>query len=585
MTQPLSWTIHGNDRLSEVLERIDANLTRLGRKMDQVGNDATQMGRKMGGAENPTRRIGDAADHSSGRLDRLGDRMSSVASRVGQMAAALTAAAAVGIGALGAIAVKTASANEQAAISFELLLGSAERAQKFLAEVQKFAAATPFEMPQLRTAASRLLAVGVEANHIIPLLRALGDATSGMGTGAEGIERAITALSQMRMKTKVSAEEMLQLTEAGIPAWQALAAVLKTDVSTAMKMVERREVDAQKVFEAIEQRAGPAMQRLSGMMERQSTTLAGVWSTFKDNASQALATFAEPALPALKKLVEDAGAAVPRVLEKLRNIGKQVGDIFKGSDVPERLLNALRDMGSNVLPVLKGAWDRIVKTVADNREGLEKLGRFIADIAIPLMGQGLVNTILTVEITLEAIITVAARVVDAIKFMTQMFLSNMKLILDAAVLTYGWVPVLGDKLREAQAKFDEFANNVMNKLNALDGKTANVRVNFTASGTKWTPAGADIPFGGGFQERAAGGPVWPGQVYRWQEQGSEWLMLGGGSGRVMSNQDVRSAQSGAGGGDVLGVLIVRHVTPSGETMREELLQLKRQRGFGSLGLA
>lgn len=584
MTQPLSWTIHGNDRLSEVLEKLDRNLDKLARKMDQVGDDAQRMGRRVGDADGPTRKLAGAADHTSGRLDHLRDRMSSVMARAGQMVAAITAATMLGVGALGSIAVKTASANEQAAIAFELLLGSADKAQKFLGEVQKFAAATPFEMPQLRTAASRLLAVGVNAKDILPLLEALGDATSGMGTGAEGIERAVTALTQMRMKTKVTAEEMLQLTEAGIPAWQSLAAVLNTDVQTAMKMVERREVDAGKVFDAIQQKAGPAMQRLNGMMERQSTTLAGVWSTFKDNASQALATFAEPALPGLKRLIEGTAAAVPQVLETLRKMGNQVRGVFAGSDVPDRLMTSLREMGEKLLPVLSAAWDRIVKAISDNREGLEKLGRFIADIAIPLIGSGLANSITFVSLAFEGIIAVAARVVDTIKFFTAMFLSNIKLVLDAAVIGFGWIPGLDDKLKDAQAAFDDFARGVMNKLNALDGATATVNVKFTTSGARYTLGdSASIPFGGGFTERASGGPVWPGQVYRWQEQGSEWLMLNGGSGRVMSNQDVRSAQSGSGRGDILGYVVVRHEYPDASKTREDLLELKRQRGLPSLG--
>lgn len=587
MTQPLSWTIHGNDRLSEILEKLDRNLDKLARKMDQTGDEAAQMGRKVGQAEAPTNRLGSAADHTSGRLDHLSERMSGVMSRVGAMAAAIAAAAAIGVAALGAMAVKTASANEQAAISFELLLGSAQKASAFLDELKKFSAATPFEMPQLRTAASRLLAVGTATKDIIPLLTALGDATSGMGTGAEGIERSVTALTQMSQKTKVTAEEMLQLTEAGIPAWQTLAAFLKVDVATAMKMVERRTVDATAVFQALETKAGPAMQRLSGMMARQSTTLAGVWSTFKDNAGQALATFADPALPGLKKLIDFLGAGLPGALSKLRSMAGEIRDVFKGTDVDERFMAALKTLGEKALPIIEGSWNRIVKALRDNREGLEKLGRFIADFVVPLFGETLLVSIQNTVTVLEGLIWVAARVVDAVKFLAESWLGSMGLILKAAVATYGWVPVLGDKLKEAEAGFDRFAKSVMDKLNALDGKTVtfNMRVQWYGSNAAAAraAAGDDSGYGGG---RAAGGPVWPGQVYTWREQGrGEGLMLNGMSGTVVTEQGMRSAQSGRGGGEIVGVLKVVHETPGGKVIREELLQLKRQRGFGALGLA
>lgn len=582
MTQPLSWTIHGNDRLSEVLEKLDRNLDKIARKMDQVGDEASQMGRKVGQAEDPARRLGSSADHASGRLDHLSDRMSTVMSRVGMMAAAIATAAAVGIAAMGAMAIKTASANEQAAISFELLLGNAQKAASFLDELKKFAAATPFEMPQLRTAASRLLAVGTATKDIIPLLTALGDATAGMGTGAEGIERAVTALTQMSQKTKVSAEEMLQLTEAGIPAWQTLASFLKVDVATAMKMVEKRTVDATAMFQALETKAGPAMQRLSGMMARQSTTLAGVWSTFKDNAGQALASFAEPAIPGLKKLVDFLGTGVPGALDKLRAMGNQVRDVFKGSDVPERFMTALRELGDRLLPVLGGAWNRIVKSLSDNREGLEKLGRFIADFVIPVFGELLIGSIENTVTALEGIIFVAARVVDAVQAMTQLWLSNMGLIIHAAVALYGWVPILGDKLKEAEAKFDQFARNVMAKLKALDGAKVDVYVQAHLLGSAAAAArarGGDTS--GNLGGRAAGGPVWPGQVYRWREGGlDEGLMLNGVSGTVVNNQDMRSRQS-AGANDTISIdMTVRG--EDGGVIYQKLHKFKRNTGKRTL---
>lgn len=583
MTQPLTWSLHGNDRLSDVLEKLDRTLDKLSQKLDKVEDNARMMGRAVAGAHQPVNQLGTAASDTSSHLDRLGSRLSSVGSRVAAFGAAFAAAAALAAAAAGTLALKTASANEQAAISFELLLGSAQKAQAFLAELQAFAAATPFEMPQLRTAASRLLAVGVEARNIIPLLEALGDATSGMGTGAEGIERAVTALSQMQMKTKVTAEEMLQLTEAGIPAWQALAAVLKTDVQTAMKMVERREVDAVKVFEAIQQKAGPAMQRLNGMMERQSTTLSGIWSTFKDTSSQALAKFAEPALPALKSLVSFTSGALGKALDGIRSGGSQIGAIFKGSDVPDRIMQRLRELGEKAVPFLKKAWNDLVKTISDNREGLEKLGRFIADVLIPVVGGGAVGAIGILMKVLEGVVVVAANVADAFDFLARRWLEFTGMMIRGAAAAFGWVPGVGEDLKQAERDFADFADRVRAKLDELDGAEIKIGIRGVMTGAF---AGATVraeQINLNLGRRAAGGPVWPDQVYTWQEGGTEFLT--GASGRVMSNQESRAMMSRTGSGDVVGVLRVVHETPGGRVIREELLELKRQRGFKTLGLA
>jgi tape measure domain-containing protein len=578
MSQTLSYNIDGNDRLSALLEKLDRTLTGLGHKFDGVTADARRMGDEFGNAENPTKRLATATDHTSSRMDAFATRLDGVMMRLRTYAVLVTTLATAAIASLGFMAVKTASDNEQASISFELLLGNAKKAKDFLAELQRFAAATPFDMPGLRNAASRLLAVGTATKDVVPLLTALGDATAGMGTGAEGIDRAVTALTQMRQKTKVTAEEMLQLTEAGIPAWQTLASFLKVDVATAMDMVTKRQVEAGVMFQALETKAGPAMQRLSGMMQRQSTTLAGIWSTFKDNASQALAKFAEPAIPALKKLVDSAGQATPKVLDKLRSMGSQLGGLFKGSDVPDKIMTALSQLGEKLLPELEAAWDHLLGTVRDNKEGLEKLGRFVADFVIPVMGSTLVASIEMVTGALDVIIWTAAHVVDAIRFMTGSFLDMLGVVIHEADLAFGWIPGLGPKLHKATQEFDDFGKNVMNKLDALDGRE--IKIAFKAVTTN-EPAWAALRNAERqAQPRAAGGPTWAGQAYESNEFGPErWIAATTGT-----VQPYRANGDGGGAAGDVFQLDVTIRTEDGRVVHQKLLQFKRDSGKRSLEL-
>ena len=90
-------------------------------------------------------------------------------------------AAALGIGAtigLGAYGANLAADNEVAQLSFERLLGSEQAALDYLAELRDFAAKTPFDFPGLRDSAARFLAVGVEADRVIPIMTTLGDSTA-----------------------------------------------------------------------------------------------------------------------------------------------------------------------------------------------------------------------------------------------------------------------------------------------------------------------------------------------------------------------------------------------------------------------
>lgn len=209
----------------------------------------------------------------------------------------------VSIGAAVGVGVRTAMDNEVAQIKFEQLLGSTTAAKGFITDLQAFAAKTPFDFPGLQDAAGRFLAVGVEAGRVVPIMTTLGDATSMMGTGAAGVDRATTALTQMAQKGKVTGEEMLQLTEAGIPAWDALAASMGLSIPATQDLVSKGLVPADAMFAALESSSGQALSAMAGGMEKMSQTTAGQWSTFKDTAAQALGSVAGVVLPALTSLL------------------------------------------------------------------------------------------------------------------------------------------------------------------------------------------------------------------------------------------------------------------------------------------
>jgi tape measure domain-containing protein len=204
----------------------------------------------------------------------------------------------LGVGQVVGLGMRTAMDNEMAQIKFTQLLGSADQAKAYIKDLQDFAKRTPFDFPGLQDAASRFLAVGVNAEDVIPLLTRIGDATSIMGTGAQGIDRATTALAQMSGTGRVTAEDMQQLVDAGIPAWNALAGQLGVTEAKAREMVTAGLVPASDMFTALESNAGDKMQLMSGGMDKMSGTFAGQWSSLKDTATQTLGTLFVPVIAA-----------------------------------------------------------------------------------------------------------------------------------------------------------------------------------------------------------------------------------------------------------------------------------------------
>jgi tape measure domain-containing protein len=245
-----------------------------------------------------------ATGNAAGGLEAKLSGLTGVVSKTGGMLGSVLGGIAITGGAavvgLGAAAVKAGvdfnSMYQQAQIGFTTMLGSAEKAESFLQGLQGFAASTPFEFPELVGASQKMLAFGFSAEEVIPMLTDIGDAVAGLGGNAELVGRVTMALGQMQAKGKASGEEMMQLAEAGIPAWQYLAEAIGTDIPTAMKMVENGAVDAEKVIGAV--RAG-MHKDFGGMMAAQSNSWAGLLSTIKDTFSQAAGKVMKPLFAAL----------------------------------------------------------------------------------------------------------------------------------------------------------------------------------------------------------------------------------------------------------------------------------------------
>lgn len=261
-----------------------------------------------------------ALNEARNELTTVGKRIEGLGQSMARGGAVMTAAVTVPLAGLGLKAIETAGSIEQVAIAFDTMLGSAERATKFLAELKEFAIATPFEFKDLVIAAERLLALGFSAEQVIPTLRAVGDATAALGGGAEKIDAITRALGQMLQKGKVSAEEMKQLSEAGIPAWQMLAEAARTSVADMQQRVRTGFVDA---AEAVTTILAGMQERFGGLMERQSQTVLGMWSSLKDRIFFLLEEIGKPLLPVALSMIR----ALTPLLEAVSALAAAFGSL------------------------------------------------------------------------------------------------------------------------------------------------------------------------------------------------------------------------------------------------------------------
>lgn len=299
--------------------------------------------------------LGDSSKFAS-EVSKLTDTTSKAISSLGSgfskagtvLTAAITAPLAIAGVKAARWASQTAANAEQVDIAFNTMLGP-ERAKKMIADLVEFAKTTPFEMAGLNKATQQMLAYGFAADDVIPMLTDVGNATAALGAGQQGIDAITRALGQMHGKGTAASQEMMQLTEVGIPAWEYLAKALHTDVAGAMEMVTKKAVSADVAIAAI--RAG--MQGdFGGLMIKQSRTLTGVLSNLSDAATATIMKMYQT--DSYKKMTD----ALSKLADPIQKLVESLMPLF------ERGMEALASMATNAANAINQMSASDIQTIA-----------------------------------------------------------------------------------------------------------------------------------------------------------------------------------------------------------------------------
>lgn len=266
-------------RAAQQAARLETALNNVASSQSRAASAAAQAAGSTDQLANAQKGAADAAAKAARQNDKTKDSLDGIRTASTLAAAAIaTATAAMGLG-----AVKAAGKMEQLEIAFTTMLGNAEQAKTMLSDLQDFAQVTPFDLESVTNGSRRLLAMGFSAEQIIPVMTAVGDAAAGLGMQAEGIDRLTLAMGQMAAKGKVSAEEIRQFAEAGVPGWKFISDMLEITIPEAMKRGEQNQISAAQGLNAI---VAGMNSKFGGMMEAQSHTIDGMWSNLMDGISR-----------------------------------------------------------------------------------------------------------------------------------------------------------------------------------------------------------------------------------------------------------------------------------------------------------
>lgn len=332
----------------------------------------------------------DALNKTNGLKSALSS-FGSTATTIFKGAALAAGGLALGIGAISIPIAKMGidfnAMKETAYTAFSTILGDGQKATDLMADLQAFAASTPFEFSELADATKKLLAFGIEGENSLEILRQVGDVSSAIGAPIGEIAE---LYGKAHVQGRLFAEDINQLTGRGIPIIQELAKQFGVTDAEVKKLVEDGKIgfdNLETAFRDLTSEGG----KFSGMMEAQSQTFAGQMSTMQDNFNQLAGELAKPIFEFLKTGIGDVNVLLGHFTEKIQ-AGDMRGalqglaaDLLKIAGVDDAAANKMaRDLFSafdTAQQKIQAFWNDIAPTLENIRawfatDGFEALGTF-----------------------------------------------------------------------------------------------------------------------------------------------------------------------------------------------------------------
>lgn len=245
-----------------------------------------------------------------------------------------------GVGAMVRLGAQAESVN----VAFTTLVGSERKAAEMLGQINDFAAHSPFGKMDLTQSAQTMLNFGVETGKVLPLLRQLGDISGG---DKDKMSALSLVMGQVSSTGYQMGQDLLQFINAGFNPIQELSQMTGISVDKLKDKMSRGEITFRNVEQAIAHATG-AGGKFNGMMDKQSQTLSGKWSTLMDTVQQGAIDLSQSVNTPIAEVVDKITAAIPKVFAVLQSV---FSAIAAGIGFVVRFRTAFMLLGGAVLTV------------------------------------------------------------------------------------------------------------------------------------------------------------------------------------------------------------------------------------------
>ena len=470
-------------RMSAKMSKSTAILTDIAKMFQQLNSDVKAMRKSLDSIDSKNvRRVGDDLETVSKQSKKATSGIKGFADKCNKMTGALSAIAAVQLGSvftgmaggilnMGIASVQAAAQMRQYEIAFQTMLKSAEAGTQMLRDLQQFAAETPFDVPGVVSAGQQLMAFGFKAEEIIPMLTNLGDAASGLGLGTEGVSRLAYALGQMQTSGKLNAQDMMQLTSAGISAWDMLAQAAGKTVAEMKDLCSKGAIDSKAAVQTI---VAGMNDQFGGMMAKTSDEVSGLLANIEETAGNTSAAVGKYLTEAfnIKGILKDVSDRLGEFQQKMQTAteqGKSMGDVIKEC-VPAPVIAAIGAFAA-VLVVVSVAAVATLGAVLGLSAGIVAAGAAIgAAIALIITyWDDLANAVkAAVQGILDTVVIISTAVTEAILGVVRWILDTIgDMWADITGDHNNWFNDFADMLGDAMDAVEDFARKAIEWFNKV----------------------------------------------------------------------------------------------------------------------
>lgn len=263
-------------------------------------------------------------------LENTAKSAGELATKIGNAATLVGAALTVGFGALGKSVISTGATFESLRTQLTSLEGSAEKAEESLAWVKKFGQETPLSLTEAANAFAMMRNFGLDPTN--GSLQAIVDNASLMNKGIDSVMGIILPLGQAWSAQKLQGQDMMQLINQGIPAWELLANSMGKTVAETRKLSEEGKIgraEMTKFFEALAKRGAGASARMAKTWTGVMARMGDAWEDFNLRISEAgifesAKSRAEELLALFQRWQNDG--TMDRVAKKISNTMEAISD-------------------------------------------------------------------------------------------------------------------------------------------------------------------------------------------------------------------------------------------------------------------